>query len=28
LEKKARQLGFHDIRHALQMTGICEKCAN
>jgi len=27
LEKKARQLGFHDIRHSLQLTGLCAKCA-
>ena len=28
LEKKARQLGFHDIRHSLQLTGLCAKCAS
>ena len=27
LEKKARQLGFHDIRHSLQLTGLCAKCS-
>jgi Fur family transcriptional regulator, ferric uptake regulator len=27
LEKKAKQLGFHDIRHSLQLTGLCSKCA-
>jgi len=26
LEKKARQLGFHSIRHTLQLTGLCSKC--
>ena len=26
LEKKARQLGFDDIRHSLQLTGLCSKC--
>ena len=28
LEKKARQLGFRDIRHSLQLTGLCAKCAS
>lgn len=27
LEKKAKELGFSNIRHALQLTGICAKCA-
>ena len=27
LEKKAKQLGFHDIRHSLQLTGLCSKCS-
>lgn len=27
LEKRARTLGFHDIRHSLQLTGLCSKCA-
>ncbi|NBU73455.1 MAG: transcriptional repressor [Bacteroidetes bacterium] len=28
LEKKAKQLGFHDIRHSLQLTGLCAKCSD
>jgi Fe2+ or Zn2+ uptake regulation protein len=28
LEKKASQLGFRDIRHSLQLTGLCAKCSN
>jgi len=28
LEKKAKQLGFHDIRHSLQLTGLCSKCSS
>jgi len=28
LEKKAKQLGFHDIRHSLQLTGLCSRCAS
>jgi Fur family ferric uptake transcriptional regulator len=28
LEKKAKQLGFHDIRHSLQLTGLCPKCCS
>ena len=27
LEKKAQQLGFQDIHHSLQLTGLCSKCA-
>ena len=27
LEKKAHQLGFQDIHHSLQLTGLCSKCA-
>jgi Fe2+ or Zn2+ uptake regulation protein len=27
LEKKAKQLGFHDIRHSLQLTGLCDRCS-
>jgi len=27
MEKKAKQLGFHDIRHSLQLTGLCSKCS-
>ena len=27
LEKKAKQLGFREIRHSLQLTGLCAKCA-
>ena len=28
LEKKARQLGFQDIHHSLQLTGLCSKCSS
>ena len=28
LEKKAQQLGFQDIHHSLQLTGLCAKCAS
>lgn len=28
LEKKAQQLGFHEIHHSLQLTGLCSKCVN
>ena len=28
LEKKAKQLGFHDIRHSLHFTGLCAKCCD
>ena len=26
LEKTAKKLGFRDIRHTLQLTGLCPKC--
>lgn len=26
LEKMAHDLGFHDIRHSLQLTGLCSGC--
>ena len=28
LEKKAQQLGFQDIHHSLQLTGLCAKCTS
>ena len=28
LEKKARQLGFRNVRHSLQLTGLCSKCSS
>ena len=27
LEKRAKQLGFRDVRHSLQLTGLCTKCS-
>jgi len=27
LEKRAKQLGFREIRHSLQLTGLCAKCS-
>ena len=26
LEKTAKRLGFRDVRHSLQLTGLCAKC--